>query len=455
MTCPNKSELDLLAMEVLDEERQAQLRAHVRDCLECRKGHEASRRAHFERVRMYDQFDRGHDELREQLIAALPAKPGRSRADWLVRGWRRFGDVVMSTAHKHKTRGVAAVLAAAACITLVVSLLVPEPGKSAFAAAIEQFHKAKTIVCRVSSPEPIEILGMEFLATGKTYVSAEYGSRSELYGNGMLVSVTFTPLEGPMTVVSPLGRTYMVVDMDKVMPDTQRGSNPDAFIRQLQSVSDKADRELGSANIGGVEAMGFEMVGTAEKPNSIPGMRAELWVDPRTGLPVKYLVEIPGLQAGKTLSMVYDQFEWDTPLDPKLFEPDIPANYTRLDAEMPAMDESTLINGLSKFADKTGKYPTEMNMGRIVGELIFASAKEMLGGKKLDSQVQAQESLEIGAACVFYMQLQEKGCSAEYHGKAVKPGQADAVLLRWKLPDGQWRVIYGDLRAETIPADQE
>ncbi len=455
MTCPNKRELDLLAMEVLDDERQAQLRAHVRDCAECRKGYEASRRAHFERIRMYDQFDRGHDELREQLIAALPAKPGRSRADWVVRGWRRFGDVVMSTTHKHKTRGVAAVLAAAAGIALVVTLLIPEPGKGAFAAAIEQFHKAKTIVCRVSSPEPIEVLGLKFEATGKTYISAEYGSRSERYGNGMLVSLTFTPLEGPMTVVNPLGRTYMVVDMDKVQPDAQRGANPDAFIRQLQSVSDKADRELGSANIDGVEAMGFEMVGAAGKPKSIPDMRAELWVDPRTGLPVRYVVEIPGLQAGKTMSMVYDQFEWDTPLDPKLFEPDIPANYTRLDAEMPAMDEHSLINGLSKFADKTGKYPTEMNMGRIVGELMLSTAKEILNGKKPDNQVQAQESLEIGAACVFYMQLQEKGCSAEYHGKTVKPGQADAELVRWKLPDGQWRVIYGSLRAETLPADRQ
>lgn len=453
MTCPDRSELDLLAMELFEGGHEAPLQAHVRECPRCRKDYESARRAHFERIRMYDQFDRGHDELREQLIAALPAKPDRSRPDWLIRRWRRFGDVVMSTTARSRGRAFAAILTAAACVVLVLSLLFSGSEQSVFAAAIEQFHKAKTIVCRVSSPEPVEVLGMKFEATGKTYISAEYGSRSDLYGNGMLVSMTFTPPEGPMTVVNPIGRTYMVVDMNQVDPKAQKGANnPDAFIRHLQSVSVEANRNLGQANIDGVDAVGFEMTGQAGKPNSIPGMRAELWVDSKTGLPVRYLVEIPGLQAGKTLSMIYDQFEWDTPLDAKLFEPDIPPNYTRLDTAMPAMDENTLINGLSQFAHKTGKYPTEMNMGRIVGELILAAAKGAITGKEPDNQAEAQQALEIGGACVFYMQLQAEGRSAEYHGKTVKPGQANAVLVRWRLPDGQWRVVYGDLRVETVPA---
>lgn len=361
----------------------------------------------------------------------------------------------MSTTHQHGARGIAAVLAAAACIALVVSLLVPDQGKSAFAAAIEQFHKAKTIVCRVSSPEPIEVLGMKFEASGKSYLSAEYGSRSELYSNGILVSLTFTPPEGPMTVIQPLARTYMVVDMNQLESNPQRRDHLDAFLRQLQHTGAQADRELGSANIDGVEAVGYEISGKTESSGTITGMRAELWVDPKTGLPVRYLVEIPGLQAGKTLSMVYDQFEWDTPLDPKLFEPDIPANYTRLDATMPAMDETALINGLTRFSELAGKYPKELSMGRVIGELIFTLGAKADNGEKPDQQALAQKSLEIGAACVFYEQLKAEGKTPEYHGKTVKPGQADAVLVRWKLPDGQWRVIYGDLRAETVPADEQ
>ncbi len=454
MTCPDKSELDLLAMEALDGEREAQLHAHLQECPECHKACEAARRAHFERIRMYDQFDRGHDELREQLIAALPAEPGRSRADWLVRGWRRFGDVVMSTTQRHKARGVAAVLAVAACVALVVSLLVPDRGKSAFAAAIEQFHKAKTIVCRVSSPEPIEVFGMKFEPTGKTYISAEYGSRGELYANGMLVSLTFTPPEGPMTVINLPGRTYMIVDMNRVNSTTQRQDHLDTFLRLLQRTGAQANRELGSANIDGVEAVGYEISGKTETPGTITGTRAELWVDPKTGLPVRYLVEIPGLKAGQTLSMVYDQFEWDTPLDPKLFQPDIPADYTRLDTAMPAMDETALINGLTRFSDLTGKYPKELSMGRVIGELMVT-----LGAKgsdeQPDKQALAQQSLEIGAACVFYEKLKAEGGTPEYHGKKVKPGQADAVLVRWKLPDGQWRVVYGDLRVETVASEEK
>ena len=60
-------------------------------------------------------------------------------------------------------------------------------GKSAFAAAIEQFQKAKTIVCRVSSPHADFRGAMTFETTGKLYFSAEYGSRYEMWFNGATV----------------------------------------------------------------------------------------------------------------------------------------------------------------------------------------------------------------------------------------------------------------------------
>jgi hypothetical protein len=40
---------------------------------------------------------------------------------------------------------------------------------------------------------------------------------------------------------------------------------------------------------------------------------------------------------------------------------------------------------------------------------------------------------------------------AAYYGKAVGPCDKDKVLLRWKLSDGSYEVIYGDLRAEAVP----
>ena len=34
------------------------------------------------------------------------------------------------------------------------------------------------------------------------------------------------------------------------------------------------------------------------------------------------------------------------------------------------------------------------------------------------------------------------------------PKAADKVLLRWKVSDNEYRVIYGDLHVETVAADK-
>jgi hypothetical protein len=54
----------------------------------------------------------------------------------------------------------------------------------------------------------------------------------------------------------------------------------------------------------------------------------------------------------------------------------------------------------------------------------------------------------------FYRKLVDEQREPEYFGATVEPGDSAAILLKWKLDDGRYRVIYGDLRAETVdPAD--
>jgi hypothetical protein len=113
---------------------------------------------------------------------------------------------------------------------------------------------------------------------------------------------------------------------------------------------------------------------------------------------------------------------------------------------MPNPDENTLINALRQYSNITGDYPSVLSMPRVVGGLMMAGLR---GAKQPDEQV----SLEIGAGVVFYAELQGKGLSPEYFGNKVKPGQQDAVLVRWKTDGGKWRVIYGDLRIDTVEAD--
>ncbi|MFH0982591.1 MAG: hypothetical protein V2A79_13795 [Planctomycetota bacterium] len=77
-----------------------------------------------------------------------------------------------------------------------------------------------------------------------------------------------------------------------------------------------------------------------------------------------------------------------------------------------------------------------------------AARKEL--EKKLEEL--GRSTVAMGA---FYHQLLREDREPEYFGATVKPGDSDGVLMRWKLDDRHWRVIYGDLRAETVPMDQQ
>jgi outer membrane lipoprotein-sorting protein len=413
----------------------------------------AAQRNHAGLLRAFEVFDRNHDQQREQLMAALPPELAGFQGDRLVRGWRRLGDSIMPVSWKASGRATAAVLGAAACIALVAVLFVSGGKQGAFAAAIEQFHKAQTIVCRVASPMPVAVGGLKIQQTGKLYVSAEHGARFENYGNGFLTNIHYTPFEGPTIVVNPPARNYMVIDVQAAGDDARASARPDEFIRALQELSAEADRELGLRTIEGVEAEGYEISGRTLGLGSLPDARSELWVDSSTFLPVRYVTEVPGFEPGTTFTLVYDRFEWDTSLDPQLFQPDIPDDYTRLDARMPVPDEATLITGLAKFAELTGKYPTRMDMTGVVGELMSGIASHTADGEELDREALVQESLEIGAGCAFYQKLANDGRDPEYFGATVQPGDAGVVLLRWKLDEDQWRVVYGDLATETVPVD--
>lgn len=460
MNCPNNQDWGLLAMEALEEQVAAPLLAHLKECSQCRSAYEQARRTHLDRVRMYDQFDHGHDSLREQLMVALPPQPDRSPADWLVRGRRRLGDFTMSIQHALGAKATLGLASAAACIGLVVLFMIGTGSRNAFAAAIEQFHNSRTIVCRISAS--VSGQPMTIQQTGTIEISSEFGSRIEMGMSGSTpMLMQYMPQGGPVTIVTPLTRTYSVMDTQEWgSRGTQGTSSPDAFIVALTKLRGQASRELGRMTIDGVESFGYEIDGEILGLGSGENIRSELWVAAQTYLPVRYVTEmpVPGMADGQSgvQRMIFDQFEWDVPLDAEHFVPDIPSDFTRVDAKAPVPDEAALIKGLGNYAELTDKYPPMLDGAAAVTELSAAVARDYAAAKARGKETPSQHKLmqmavEIGSGVQFYQQLLREGRAPEYYGKTVSPGQANAVLLRWQLDDGHARVIYGDLRAETLP----
>jgi hypothetical protein len=58
--------------------------------------------------------------------------------------------------------------------------------------------------------------------------------------------------------------------------------------------------------------------------------------------------------------------------------------------------------------------------------------------------------LSVRSACSFYGDLLAAEKDVAYYGDEVTVRDHDRVLLRWRLDDEQYRVIYGDMRSETV-----
>ncbi|UCC29555.1 MAG: hypothetical protein JSU86_15290 [Phycisphaerales bacterium] len=515
MTCPNAEEWDLLAMEALEDDQAAPLLAHARTCAACRARYGDARRGHIDRVRMYEAFDRDHEERREQLMAALPDEPPqRFGAGRRVLGVHRLGDLIMRF-NTPTGRRAAAVLAPAACIVIAVALLMSTTQTSAFASAIQHLKQAGTIICRVTTttavhmqPDPQGDLSMldpsklarldefnktEMVRTEKLYVSTGHGVRRDAYEEHVLVKTTYVPQDAPTLILDRAAQTYQEVraDEDAWLPDEVREAvadrakpdihfmgppdDPQRLIRGLRNLTADADRELGYETVDGREAIGYEIAG--EKVGFGPPWtdhakenRAEMWVDAETGRAVRlvfrFVKHVPGsrampLAARFALTTVYDNFEWDPPLAADWFAPIIPDDYTLHEESAPEQmempDEAALVEALKVYSEQAGRYPTSLNtlsLSMEISALLGSIRARQLAAQQTGSEAPNLPDIRsLGKkmqGLALYTILEMTGHRPEYFGDTVNPADTDKVLMQWQLEDGRLRVIYGDLRAETI-----
>ncbi len=74
-------------------------------------------------------------------------------------------------------------------------------------------------------------------------------------------------------------------------------------------------------------------------------------------------------------------------------------------------------------------------------------SREERGQKLIDTM------FPIVGAANFYMLLVTDQKDPAYYGDRVAPGDPNQVLMRWKISDKDYRVIFGDLKAETVTSE--
>lgn len=285
------------------------------------------------------------------------------------------------------------------------------------------------------------------------------------------------PRKKAVISIMPEQKMYMRMDLDDTQIEKTRQQNNDPGAMLERILECKYER-LGRSRVDGVEVEGFRTT----DPNYLGGVTGavdvKIWVDVKTQLLVRAEMDVDA--GGMKTHGVISNFQWDYPVDAATFKPVIPADYTPMSTgpiKMPTASEEAAIHSLTIFAERTGRYPETLDLTILMAPLtkVPDSNGPSLGKdnatlrKSLESSASNEEAtrettqdttnktvdtmLSVRDAIAFHISLRKDKKDPVYYGNIVTPKDADQVLLRWKVSDTEYRVIFGDLHAETISAE--
>ena len=254
------------------------------------------------------------------------------------------------------------------------------------------------------------------------------------------------PEKKMMMMVMPAMKTYMRMELDESMFEKLQKQNNDPRLT-IKQILDCKYQELGKSVIDGVEVQGFQTTDPAYGGNVLGDVDVKIWVDAKTGLPVRMDMKIKANEQMEMEGTMYD-FQWDVPVAAEEFNPVLPADYTAGPGDglkIPAMTEETAVAGLKLCADLLGKYPESLNMMTLMQTTREGSADSQTpeAQKLREAMEQAKDEEEKAKLLVepmmpiqmlggFYGTLMQEKKEPAYYGKAVTPGDKALVLLRWK-----------------------
>ncbi len=235
-------------------------------------------------------------------------------------------------------------------------------------------------------------------------------------------------------------------------------NDPHVIVKQILGCDHTS---LGQSVIDGITVEGFQttdsayeggFMGQADFGGRPEKVDVKLWVDVDTFLPVRVEEDVVAKSGLRMHEVSYD-FRWNVAVNADDFEPVKPEGYRSPgEIAVPASSEDDAIRGLRAFASLAAEYPTSLD-----AVSLNKRARKLIGlGRDTFQQLADDEKtrlkselMSIMAPAFFYEKLTEPA----YYGQSVTPKDADKVLLRWKVSDNEYRVIFGDLHTQTVTAE--
>jgi outer membrane lipoprotein-sorting protein len=378
-------------------------------------------------------------------------------------------------------------LAAAVVIIIAVLISIRQFGSIesvALADVLQKIEQAQAFVYKMKmnmtgNMQPGMPAGEQQIEATVT-VSTEYGMKMDMdmdmntVVNGVVHKMRqlmyILPEEKKIYMIMPEQKQYIQMEFDESMfaRMKKQSNDPREVLRQI--VNSKYT-DIGESVIDGVEVIGFETTDPAIVGGMMEDVKITFWVDRKTELPV---LEEMYYKVNEQMEMegeLYD-FQWDAQVNADEFKPVIPEDYTTVlpgGYKIPSASEEGAIEGLRFCEQLLGRYPKKIDMMSVMNEIAAIKDSNTPAALRLREELKAdmnnlpdeekaKKIMEImrpvQSLGIFYMMLVQDGKEPIYYGESVGPDDADAVLMRWKIPENRYRVIFGDLTAEDVTAEQ-
>lgn len=326
---------------------------------------------------------------------------------------------------------------------------------------------------KMTGPDNVELHATE-------WVSQEHGTKKSNYEavdpNGRVSTVStryFLPQKKTLIIIFPKQKKYLRKELDDAEVERELEKRKNDPLAMIKGILKCKYESLGRSTIDGIEVEGFQTRDPNYWPEELPVRRqfyTKIWVDVKTRLPARYESNISedfDRMGNKIHShLVWYDFKWDVLVDAAEFEPVIPDDYTRkadIPVKRPAATEEDVIKALKLFADLSGNYPVRPHWPADRQWSAFEKSdtpaarrlqEEIKGLTEDEKANRLRDALQpLNGLHRFYRVLRVDGKRPAYYGMTVTPKDADKVLLRWKVSDNEYRVIFGDLRAKTVTAE--
>jgi outer membrane lipoprotein-sorting protein len=397
-------------------------------------------------------FDLGHDQARARLLAVLRASgpqpvPARS---WIeVLPWK--GELTMK--QRLAMAGAAVVIILASAVLWIGMAARPAHAMGRVAEMIRQARSYEyTMTTEMSMARDPGKAPVKAEIKGRFSWLAPSSYRIETKGGEGMMRVD-------SVLILPAGKLGIEIDRKAkkyVRQPARLGHiSPLMMVDKLGTFPGQADRLLGTREIGGKTAKGFEIEARKIDPDVYSGP-VEIWVDAQSNLPVLIRYEMKAAGISPMIRMA--DFRWNVDLDTKLFEPTPPAGYAEATRPATPVDEQVkkITKGLKLYAKYSGGHYPRVKM--LYGDVTRDEFVKLSGAPyppRTDADLKDPRVKDVYDATWGFGTINSilrENADAVYHGRTVGPDDKDKVLFRWKLDDGSYEVIYGDLRAEAAPA---